>query len=690
MDNNYNNIKTKEVNDMKKIWLMMVSAGWIICQPIWAGQELTYIDLVERLSDMERLAVLPEIGERCGQWSSYDRKSRYDENTGKYVDWDANGDGFGGSGWIRLEGEQRVLAEMEGPGCIWRIWSADPKDGHIRIYLDGAEEPAIDLPFRGYFDGKNEPFNRSALVYEAAKGLNCYIPIPYQQSCKIVADKDYGQFHHFTYSTFAPGTKVPTFKRKLSKAESTALDEANKTLSRGGIDPAGNRRGEKNEVVKVTIPPGKSSRVLEITGERVITGIRVKCALPETVEQQRAMLRELVLQIRWDDEEKPSVWCPLGDFFGTAPGVNFYKSLPLGMTKEDFYSFWYMPFARKALVELINEGTTEHQVRFEIIHAPLSQSVEQFGRFHAKWHRDAFLPEEPERWIDWTMLTCSGKGRFCGVMLQVWNPKGKWWGEGDEKFFVDGEKFPSTFGTGSEDYFGYAWSDPALFEKGYHNQTICEGNNKGHISVNRWHIPDNVPFQKSFEGCIDKYFSNERPTLYTCVAYWYLSAEGKDPYPTVPLEQRLGYYAKPVFKPHEVAGMRIIQEHNGNAERQDMEPWGTGKWSDDEQLWWTEGKPEDQLVLGVTAPETGKYMATIQFTKAKDYGIVQIYLNGKELGEAIDLYNPEVIRSGPVELGSHELAAGEHKLTVEIIGANPEAIKSYMVGIDYISLEKVE
>ena len=63
------------------------------------------------------------------------------------------------------------------------------------------------------------------------------------------------------------------------------------------------------------------------------------------------------------------------------------------------------------------------------------------------------------------MLQTEGRGRFCGVMLHVWNPRGGWWGEGDEKFFVDGEKFPSTIGTGSEDYFGYAWCNPHLFQK---------------------------------------------------------------------------------------------------------------------------------------------------------------------------------------------------------------------------------
>ena len=63
------------------------------------------------------------------------------------------------------------------------------------------------------------------------------------------------------------------------------------------------------------------------------------------------------------------------------------------------------------------------------------------------------------------MLRTQGRGRFCGVMLHVWNPLGGWWGEGDEKFFVDGEKFPSTFGTGSEDYFGYAWCGASFFQQ---------------------------------------------------------------------------------------------------------------------------------------------------------------------------------------------------------------------------------
>jgi len=77
---------------------------------------------------------------------------------------------------------------MKGLGCIWRIWSATPQNGHVRIYLDDSPEPAVDLPFTGYFDGKNAPFTRPAIVHTVARGWNNYTPIPYQKSCKIVAD----------------------------------------------------------------------------------------------------------------------------------------------------------------------------------------------------------------------------------------------------------------------------------------------------------------------------------------------------------------------------------------------------------------------------------------------------------------------------------------------------------------------
>ena len=135
------------------------------------------------------------------------------------------------------------------------------------------------------------------------------------------------------------------------------------------------------------------------------------------------------------------MWCPLGDFFGTAPGENLYKTLMTGMATDGYYSYWYMPFGRSAVVELVNEDKVARTAELEVVHAPLGRTFDGLGYFHAKWHRDTFkLPKD--RWPDWVMLRTQGRGRFCGVMLHVWNPRGGWWGEGDENSSSTARSFP--------------------------------------------------------------------------------------------------------------------------------------------------------------------------------------------------------------------------------------------------------
>jgi hypothetical protein len=646
-------------------------------------ETLNYSDLIKRMTDLAWPAVLPTAGETCQQWSSFDRASQYDAATGKYLRWDANGDG---EGVIRTEGDQVVMAEMQGPGCIWRIWSAAADQGHVKIFLDGQTEPAVDLPFAAYFDGQHKPFDYPALSYNLAQvgcsGQNLYLPIPYQKSCKIVADKGWGRYFHFNYVTYPAGTKLPTFGAALVAQHDAQLRTLNDYLTNGlGTDPAGKRDGEATVAKSIRVAPGETACVGKLDGPRAITALRVRAKFADR-EDAMAATRRLALQITWDGESKPAVWCPLGDFFGTAPGVNLYKTLWTGMTEDGFYSLHYMPFGKSALVELINEDQKPRDVEFEITHAPLDRPLDAFGHFHCKWHRDTVeLPQD--RRPDWLMLKTEGRGRFCGVMLHVWNPRGGWWGEGDEKFFVDGEKFPSTIGTGSEDYFGYAWGNPNLFQKPYHAQTMDQ-KNKGHQSVLRWHFVDNVPFQKSFEGCIEKYFDNNRGTLFALTTQWYLAPGGVDPYEPVPVEQRDGYYDKPfpVF-----AGIRVLNDPAGSVETQKLGNRGPHQWKNDEQLWWTGAHPKDKLVLAIPVSAAGKYEVVVQLTKAIDYGIVQLSVDSQKAGEPIDLFNDGVVPTGPITLGTFELSEGQHTLTVEIVGANPQAKPAFMFGIDRIELK---
>lgn len=673
---------------MKTTWSMWCLV-WSVALAVWnparnlISAEYTYADLAGRLINLEQLAVLPEVGETCQQWSSYDRASRYDADSGKYVQWDANGDG---DKFIRTEGNQRVMAEMKGPGCIWRIWSATAEKGHVKIYLDDQEEPVVDLPFRDYFSGKTPPFNYPRLSYSltdvGSHGHNCYVPIPYQKSCKIVADEGWGAYYHFVYTTFPEGTRVPTFSANLPADGVAALKQADAFFeTQLGKDPSGPHAGEQTIREKIAIPAG-GSRELVLDGPRAITALRGALAASDR-DDEMAALRELVLSITFDDRQRPSVWTPLGDFFGTAPGKNLYRSLPTGITEKGSYAYWYMPFEKRATLVIKNEGTKDRAIEFELVHAPLTRPFAGLGHFSARWHRD-LAPLPPDRFPDWRMLEATGRGRFCGVMLHVWNPKGGWWGEGDEKFFVDGERFPSTIGTGSEDYFGYAWCDPARFEFPYHCQSMTQGN-RGHQSVLRWHITDNIPFQSSFEACIEKYYGNNLGTQYACLPVYYQDPQSDDPFEPTPAESRHGYYVK---LPSGGAGFTAVAEPPGSLEEQGMQGWGAGKWADDNQLWWTGAKPSDRLQLRLKVATTGTYAVEACMTKAVDYGIVQFSIDDQKLGGPIDLYHNGVVPSGPVALGKVALTEGDHVLTVEIVGANPKAVKAYMFGLDQVLLHK--
>ncbi len=686
------------------------------------SKDLTYENIISKIYDLPALAKLPEVGEKGALFSSYDRKSKYDEKTDSYIDWYANADW---AGFVRQEGENVVLAEIDGPGVIWRIWSALLGDGKVKIYLDG--KLAIDILWKDYFSRKVAPFNRDGLVYTTpAKGWNNYTPISFQKSCKIVAKATieqsekfeidsgvWGKFFHFNYTVFPKNTKVQTFKMQLSPKENKALDKANKILTSNlGNNPVSHKNtGE--EIIIWEIPAGET-RFLEITGKRVITSLKIKIPNSKNIKDT---LRLLTLSINWDKEKNPSVWSPLGDYFGTAPGINEYKSLVMGMVNSKnhkregnlsnssnssnssiqksknpvsftFYSYWYMPFKKQAKISIKNESDKDQKVSLIVEHAPHNFSFDNLGYFHAKWHRD--IKGDEKQPLDWKILGTSGRGRFVGTMLHIWNPKGKWWGEGDEKFYVDGEKFPSTLGTGSEDYFGYAWCSPDLFSSAYHSQTT-NFYNRGHVSNNRWHIGDNIPFQTSFEGYIEKYYKNSRPTFYAGIAYWYLSENGVDEIKETPVKDRLGYYiGLKVFKEKdalEAEKLTIANISKGKTKVQKMIQFGND-WSEDNQLWWNNTDSNAFIEFEINQQKKAEKKLIAQFTKAHDYAIIQIYFNGKKVGRPIDLYNYDVIASGKLNLGKIILKKGKNILKIKIIGINPKARKAYMVGIDYIKFEK--
>jgi hypothetical protein len=134
--------------------------------------------------------------------------------------------------------------------------------------------------------------------------------------------------------------------------------------------------------------------------------------------------------------------------------------------------------------------------------------------------------------------------------------------------------------------------------------------------------------------------------------------------------------------------LKVAHASAGQVSTQKMGGFSKDRWSGGEQLYWTGGKPGDKLELELPVSQTGEHQIAAAFTMARDYAVVQLHLDGQTLGEPLDLYHSDVITTGVLDLGRHKLTAGAHKLTIAIEGANPAAVKAYMVGVDYVQLER--
>lgn len=529
-------------------------------QPV--KKEYTYEDLLGRMADLRSLAVRPHRGEQSGCCSSYDRRSKYEEATDTYQEWGANEDG---KGYLYRENGAYVVFDKQGPGVIWRAWSAMPGEGQIKIYIDDAKEPVIRMPFQDYFEKYTAgriPANFPNLMMTLSRGKNRFIPISFQKRCKITLERNWGMYYHFTYSLFPEGTTLPSYSSAVMRDGQIPLALTDRYLASRGDYPYEWKNTDSLVEMKVRINPGERWKCREKTPGAL------SCLAVRTIQGENGLqelLGNLELKIFWDRQEKPSVDCRLGSFFASPHAAKPFHALPVMVGKEEAAAYWYMPYE---FFELLLKNTGTRALTFKLL---LVQRKEE-----KEWLRDSMrfcvstaggdgqaalceagldsarFRENGDRWPDWPFLLVKGTGRFCGLNLSVedtWDaPKEKpeswwwgegdkktadwWWGEGDEKFFVDGEKFPSTFGTGSEDYIGYAWAaEPphTAFDSAYAVQNEVPADGNGVTSVSRFHICDSIPFQKEFQGFLEKYkeehWGGELNGIcrYACTAYYYLA-----------------------------------------------------------------------------------------------------------------------------------------------------------------------
>lgn len=467
------------------------------------------------LIDFDRLAKIDDAPVRM--------ESTWDRSGG-------NNDGFNPA-FVR-NGVYRI-ADLKGPGVIRRLYSAKP-GGRLRIFLDGAPSPAIDIDCERFFSGKESPF-LAPVAGQMGGGFYSFFPIPYAKSARVeLAARDganYGQYYQVTYQTYPEGVEVESLKLPLDTQAAAAWRRVLERWSR----PERQHSGELHSAAAVK--PGDRWIAAIIEGPGEIRGFTL-----DIRPRDPALLRSLLLRIAWDGQESPAVLTPLGDFFGNAFDWTPFRTLPMGLDESGFYCNFVMPFARRAEITLINQHpsiTASANWTFEQRGIPAL--TPDTGLFHARWRRQETagvdLHESNTTGADnYAMLDGTGPGRYIGSTLNVWNRHLIWWGEGDPMIFVDDDRWPPRIhGTGTEEYFNDAWGFHASVSPvsaallaGLSSPGRCFGPN----AVFTFHLADSVPFRQRIRATIEHGTENTLNNEYSSVAYWYARPGAKDFFPS--------------------------------------------------------------------------------------------------------------------------------------------------------------
>jgi len=457
------------------------------------------------------------------------------------------------------------------------------------------------------------------------------------------------------------------------------------------------------------VAPGETKILADLQGPGIIRHIWLTFneARPNWLEATgSAAPDEIVLRMYWDGAEKPDVEAPIGDFFGAGFGRRLeLKSVPVQVEGGDGYNcYWPMPFHKRALITVTNESPAKN-VRSFYYHIDYSEeeSLPEKAAYFCAQYRNEF-PEKTGG--DYLILDAQGEGQYVGTVMSARSRSPLWFGEGDAKFYIDGDAKPTIQGTGTEDYFLMAWGlNETQFPYFGCTYMSTDFEDLGtEYCMYRWHIADPVRFSKSlrFEiehkgwisadetesGKIEGHVDREDDMA--TVAFWYQVGHAK-PFTTLPpLAQRQLPNLDIIIEGKDL--LPAARHSTGILEVQKGFDW-TG---DGQLLFQPAGeKPELEVDFQV---EKEEYRGLIlRFTYAEDYGIYRIFLDGKNVrqpedymaGQKIEDYDfyAKELQVKDSYLGSFKLAAGKHTLRLEYVGRNLESKGNYL-GLDSIRLRE--
>ena len=480
---------------------------------------VTSFSQVERISTASELKRLYSVSElpayikksEVHQISSFDRKG-------------GNNDGFEGTySYLRKnEDSSLVVFEAAGKGVIERIWTPTPTEDTLDFYFDGVQAPSYSIKYRDLFSGNVFPFV-SPVVGHKVGGFYSYLPIPFNNGCKIVFRGKKILFHQFQYRKYGESYAVETFNPSFSEQTKKTLQDV---VSLWKNEKVAVKDVCKDNPVLVNtskiLNSGQSVTIADLKSGGRIVGIEL-----ESAEAFEGLHNLVDLKITWDGEKDAAIYAPVADFFGFAFGSKSMKSLLIGVDNNNqAYCYIPMPFDGKAKVELVYRSgantKTPVKVKAKVYYTTLKRNIQTEGKFYASWKR-----EEPALGQPYVFLQGEGTGHYIGTILQS---QGKTFTEfteffeGDDSTVIDGVN--SLHGTGSEDYFNGGWYAQAggWVERlgtalhGCLDYSLPYSRTGGY----RFYMSDKLPFKSDFYHSIEHGpQKNNRRVEYASVAMYY-------------------------------------------------------------------------------------------------------------------------------------------------------------------------
>lgn len=507
---------------MKQILIVLTLMSVMIscCKTTKNDDTITMNSLLDEMIDRDIVSYFPTISYTQKQISSYDRRSIAPDKEG----WFANDDG---AGYERLEGKEKVMMDVNGPGVITRIWmTTKEKYGTMRFYIDGEKEPRIVVPA---YDMRRFPIDIPkglSLTHThyvddmgGVGGNSFFLPIPYSKSIKVTFEEPdlnvkIPRYYHINYRTYPEGTKVRSYTHDETIELCDKIVQVSETL----LNPTNEYKGK--ELNANTIG---QSVYLEDNNNGAIRYLEINVSDYKT-EDYAEIMQSTQLKAIFDDVECVDV--PLSDFSGAglgSPAIDSWYLYSDG--KGKVICRWVMPYQKSVKILLKNNSNKKAKIEIKAITSDYYWT-ENSLYFHCSHKAEQNIPlnnkYDTNNNLDWNFTTIKGRGVYCGDLLSLYNYAIDWYGEGDEKIWVDDDTFPSHFGTGTEDYFNCSWAPVVVFLTPYGGAPRAdEISSHGYNAFMRTRNLDIIPFNNSFRFDIEMLSWNLGTADYYTTSYWY-------------------------------------------------------------------------------------------------------------------------------------------------------------------------